>query len=623
MRAASISYRVADFLRRHPPFEWMEERELVDLAGTGRVRFHEAHETLHDAGEERQSVFAVIQQGTVELRDETNELRDLLGPGDIVGIGSSARHRYSAQTASDVLLYVFPQDALSPLLETHSRAQRYLETVFSLAGEDRVGSLASLGASSLWLDAPLPADVVGPEARCVEDEPIRAVAQRMSEHGLSVVAVVDGAGRLRGLVGDPEFRARVATGEVSPDDRIDSLVERDGVVPAPLGKGLATGQYWKHMLRGGTSWLPIADGPDSKGGVLTEGDLALQVGQDPLAPILRIGRARALPEIRRLRGVAATAIEALLADRNAARWAVEAAGALDAATCRRIVARAEADLRVTPDETERCWLLLGAAGRRERFGAMPLGLGLVWVGPEDRRAQMSRLADRVGAELAAVGVDLAMHMLPTSGGVPTQGTLDEWLQAYQGWVHDPIATRMYESLGFFDTLRVVGSPRLEEEIRRNLLDAVAKDEDFLPLLANDSMAHLPPRTFFRGHVVDSEGAQTELLHLENCAVRPLTDLARVFVLEEGIDRDRDTAARLRAFAAVVPIQEDLFLRAADATELALVQRARAAYASTEDRPEIRPESLLKVDRELLKSCFRTILELLEHTAEHFGFPAPR
>ena len=80
MRAASISYRVADFLVRHPPFEWMEEAELVALAETGRVRFHEASEILHDAGEERRADFAVIQQGTVELLDDQDALRDLLRP---------------------------------------------------------------------------------------------------------------------------------------------------------------------------------------------------------------------------------------------------------------------------------------------------------------------------------------------------------------------------------------------------------------------------------------------------------------------------------------------------------------------------------------------------------------
>jgi len=222
-----------------------------------------------------------------------------------------------------------------------------------------------------------------------------------------------------------------------------------------------------------------------------------------------------------------------------------------------------------------------------------------------------------------VGVRLARHVLPSAGELPARGTLDDWKRAYDGWVHDPIATRMYESLGFFDVLPIAGESRLADDLVGHLLAAVTDDDAFLPLLANDSMAHLPPLTFFRGQVVDKEGARTELLHLENCAVRPLTDVARVYALQGALGGECDTAGRLRRAAESLLPHRELFARAAQAFDLALLQRARVAYAGPGDRPEIRPENLLKVDRELLKSCFRTILELLEMTARHFGFPAPR
>ncbi len=627
MKAASISYRVADFLRRHPPFEWMTEKELVGLAETGRVRFHESLEILHGAGEERQSQFAVIQQGTVELLDEEENLRDLLGPGDIVGIGSSERHRYCARTASDVLVYVFPRDALRPLLGRNPRAQRYLDTVFSLVSEDRAGGVASLGPSALWLDQPLPAEAALCSAStCRIDEPICEVAARMTREGLSAVAVIDSDGRSWGIVGDGDFRAGVATGEVSADDDIGKLLGAEPEVLGPQASGQSLGEYWRRMLRSGVSAVAItASGstPAEVVGVLTDNDLALRVGRDPLVPILRIGRARNLEQVRSHREMAEAAIEHLLQDRHSAPWAVEAAGALDLATCKRIVERAEVDLGSAESETERCWVLLGAAARGERFGAMPLGLGLIWDGNGEDAVRMSRLADRVGAELSEVGVGLAFHMLPSAGGVPTHGTLDQWKLAYDGWVHDPIGSGMYEALGFFDSLRVSGAARLDVELRRHVLEAVAQEETFLPLLANDSMAHLPPLTFFRGQVVDKAGERTEHLHLENCAVRPLTDMARLFALRESSELGGGTSRRFRLAAGSLPEHEELFLRSAEAAELALLQRARVAYSQPEDRPEILPESLLKVDRELLKSCFRTILDLLEHTAKHFGFPAPR
>ena len=628
MKAASISYRVADFLGRHPPFEWMEEQERVDLAMSGRVRFHESHEVLHDAGEERQSEFAVIQQGTIELLGQGDELRDLLGPGDIVGIGSSERHRYCARTASDVLVYVFPQDVLHPLLDRHPRVRRYLEAVFSLAGEDRAGGFASLGPSSLWLDEPLPPEIARCDASlCRPESPIRDIARRMTREGLSAVAIVDDDGRPLGIVRDSDLRAHVVAGEVAPQAPVGELLPFVVDALAPADEGQPLGQYWRRMLRSEASALPIMAGSSGSGpvlGVLTENDLALRLAHDPLVPILRIARARDLRQIRSLRVTAETAIDHLLADRNSAPWAVEAAGALDVSTCRRIIERAEAETGSAEAPTPRCWILLGAAGRRERFGAMPLGLGLIWGGPPESRVAMNRLADRVGAELGEVGIRLAFHTLPSVGGIPTHGTVEEWKAAYEGWVRDPIGTGMYEALGFFDVLPIAGETGLAGQVIEHLRMAVAEDDAFLPLLANDSMAHLPPLTFFRGQVVDKAGERTELLHLENCAVRPLTDIARVFALQGGSAAgESGTASRLRRSAESLLPHQRLLGRSAEAFELALLQRARVAYATPDDRPEIRPEALLKVDRELLKSCFRTILDLLEMTAAHFGFPMRR
>ena len=51
MDTAEISYRVADFLKKHPPFHAIDEADLLALAGRGRVRFHEADEYVLWQGE--------------------------------------------------------------------------------------------------------------------------------------------------------------------------------------------------------------------------------------------------------------------------------------------------------------------------------------------------------------------------------------------------------------------------------------------------------------------------------------------------------------------------------------------------------------------------------------------
>ena len=88
MDTAAISYRVADFLKTHPPFHAMDVQDLVELAKHGRVKFFEPHQYVLSQGSSRLHIL-VIQQGTVLLWDERREeskLLDVRGTGDLIGI---------------------------------------------------------------------------------------------------------------------------------------------------------------------------------------------------------------------------------------------------------------------------------------------------------------------------------------------------------------------------------------------------------------------------------------------------------------------------------------------------------------------------------------------------------
>ena len=89
METSAISYRVADFLKRHAPFNSVDDVDLLALAGGGRVRFHEPNEYILWQGEPHRYQVFVLQQGTVSLWDESAEgarLRDIRGAGDMLGI---------------------------------------------------------------------------------------------------------------------------------------------------------------------------------------------------------------------------------------------------------------------------------------------------------------------------------------------------------------------------------------------------------------------------------------------------------------------------------------------------------------------------------------------------------
>ena len=132
MKTSVIRYRVADFLREHPPFNLFSLEDLLAFSGTGRVIFHEDDIHVFQKGEPRAPLLWIIQQGRIEIIDETSageELRDVLGPGDILGLTraqDAAAHTDSVRTATEVILYSFETGAFETLVKMYPDAERYL-----------------------------------------------------------------------------------------------------------------------------------------------------------------------------------------------------------------------------------------------------------------------------------------------------------------------------------------------------------------------------------------------------------------------------------------------------------------------------------------------------------------
>ena len=62
METSAIHYRVADFLKKYPPFHAMADDDLLALTANGRVRFHEPGDYLLWEGEPHRSQVFVLQQ---------------------------------------------------------------------------------------------------------------------------------------------------------------------------------------------------------------------------------------------------------------------------------------------------------------------------------------------------------------------------------------------------------------------------------------------------------------------------------------------------------------------------------------------------------------------------------
>src|SRR5882757_3367425 len=139
MKTSVIRHRVADFLKLHAPFDALSERDLLDLAGSGRVKFHESEEYVFRQGDAKGQLVWMIQQGRVELLEERTageQLRDVLGEGDLLGLERFAGDGcclYSARTASDVILYGVAAAQFESTVDRYPSVRRFLAARVSVS----------------------------------------------------------------------------------------------------------------------------------------------------------------------------------------------------------------------------------------------------------------------------------------------------------------------------------------------------------------------------------------------------------------------------------------------------------------------------------------------------------
>ncbi|MGH8514938.1 MAG: putative nucleotidyltransferase substrate binding domain-containing protein, partial [Gammaproteobacteria bacterium] len=201
--------------------------------------------------------------------------------------------------------------------------------------------------------------------------------------------------------------------------------------------------------------------------------------------------------------------------------------------------------------------------------------------------------------------------------LPTCLSLPAWKRFFERLVTDPIGQGIYDSRTLFDLRPAAGDHALAAELTDYLVELLRDHPVFIAVLANDSMINLPPLTLFRDLVVESDRAEHETLDLTRTLLDPLADVGRVFALARHPLAEAATTRRLERAAQSVRSRGALFSAAADAFRIGLYHRTGNAIREQSEGSLVRPASLSRYDQQVLKGCFRTVLDLLELTWANF------
>jgi CBS domain-containing protein len=606
VETSAISYRVADFLKRHAPFNSVDDEDLLALAGGGRVRFHEPNEYILWQGEPHRYQVFVLQQGTVSLWNESADgarLRDIRGAGDMLGIeryNDAPACLYSARSETDVVLYAFAAPDFETFVLKYPHAARYVTAESRVTPDYQPsGDRRELGRRYLHEVATrsvLPSVATG--------DSIADAARRMLSLRADSLLVTDGDHRGRGLLTSDAVLAWVARGAGNAQQPVETLLRG---VPATVAPDASVADGVLAMGAADADAVAITEDGTAGGRVhaLVSGDdLAPLFGENPATLLRGIRGASTTAELRALNQRARAFVLDQLTSAASTDWLARFTHVVDAAILARVAALTGIDGRSAS------WCFAGSSGRSESLTALAPALLAIFedgVPDGEARSQYRRVLDTLleCGYLPRRDLPFDLDFCAARAG--------EWKTRFRDWIGDPVRQQTYRVRSLFDLRAIYGSDTRWHEVRAVIAESV--DREFVHVLANDCLASLPPLTFFQNAVVDALGEQTSTFRLEHSALRPLVDVGRVFALAARDAPGRSTVERLAIARRMLAEQDAIFRDAADTLRIVLWQQGRVGISQGTDGSELPAAALSRYDRQALKSGFPVIQKLLEFTAD--------
>ena len=585
-----------------PPFDLLDDAGRERLAARVDMGFHPRGETIIAGGAPSERV-VVILKGRVhafDLDGAGHEQRFAdYGSGDIFGawavMAGRARHSYRADT--DVVSFLIPAAEFRRLLAEHPAFAAWFQEGLAVKGQ-----LARRGRDSELAElmvAQVGAAELAPAVRVPAGTGIADASARLREARVDCL-----------LVDDPEHPE---PGVVTRTDLLDALTEARLPLDAPVGplasrplvaqsttdvlfQALAT------MAERRIERVAVRDG-DSIVGTLGMAEVLSHYASHSHLISLRLARARNVEGVVE----AAAGMTRLVRTLHAQGARMPALMELVSALNSRIMARLFELVLPQDARAHACLLVLGSEGRREQLlktdqdNALVLDDAWEWRELDEAMVRFTRLMGDTGYP-------------PCPGGVMVSNphwrmTAAQWRARLNSWrTHYDAQAAMDLSITL-DARPLAGNAALFEPLDAQLR-ALGGDERLLHSMAAAALQFENPLSLF-GQLKQGEGG----LDIKRGGIFPVVHGLRCLALKHGLDA-RNSFARCEALVQAGELDEALGRDLSQS--LAVLQRmrldAQLAALDAGDAPDNRlhPDTLRRLDRELLRDALRVVKAFQQH-----------
>jgi CBS domain-containing protein len=603
---------IRDFLAQRPPFDVLPEEQLNQLPKHLDIRYLRRDSNFPPRDGQRSYIY-VLRSGAVELLDEEDNLVEKLGEGDIyttecqlIDFGRAIR----GVATEDTLLYQLPCSHLKALRKaepafdrqfTDSIRDRLKQAVRALQNNNDVSSIAQMTVevSHLLKKTPVAIDA---------NSSIREAAKLMSDKNVSSVMIMDD-GSLAGLITDRDLRKRCVAAGLPPGEPVSQIMTAD---LETIQENTLAIQALMTMTRLHVHHLPVMRNSQVVG-MLTATDLARHQTTNSAFLATDVRKAETVEELATI-SERLPELQFQLANSSASALHIgDAIASITDSLTSRLIEMAEAELGPAP--VPYVWMCGGSQARREQTSHSDQDNALL-ISDEmkpEHADYFEKLAMRVTDGLNAC------HFVYCPGDAMASNpkwrqTLSAWRKYFNTWINKPDPMALMLSSIFFDLRPVHGDKELFNELQMEVLEKTRGNGIFTAYMAANALQHRPPLGFFRTFVLIHDGAHDDTFDIKHRGIVPITDIARVFALSQGL-KPVNTTERLQAAAETPILSREMGENLVDALEF--IASMRINHQAEQIRKGIpsdnylSPDDLSDLERRHLKDAFRVIQDMQE------------
>jgi CBS domain-containing protein len=629
-----IVNRIIDFLKNYPPFSFLSEELLGQVAREVDVLYFETDELLFQKGEPAKSYFFVVKEGAIKLTDQGEEMEETVefcDEGDVFGVLALLGKRpyiLNARANEPSLVIAVPVGVFETILNENSQVSLYFAAGFAagqvvvrtgLSQEQKVKALFGTKRNEnglMLFSGQRTIRYSEPVIHCPLESTVAAAVAEMARAKVGSILVVDQDRHPRGIITDKDLRNRLIARGLPYETPVEQIMSHP-VITAK--RDLEFSQVYLTMIKHRLHHLVFTEdgSPDSAvQGIISDHDILLSQGNSPAVLIKALQESRDVHDLAKLRNQAEEMLRYYLDNELAIDFIAGILTEINDTIIRKAIEIAKIKLEPGFPEVrdlEFSFLVLGSEGRGEQLLRTDLDNALVYQDvPEQLREQAETFMQLLAREVMEVLFSCGFHSCPAEMMATNPQwcqPLAQWKRYFSEWIREPDPQSLMMASIFFDFRSAAGKQALADALTQHVYEEIEQGKVFLNFLAKNALLNPPPLGFFRNFLVEKSGKHAEKFDIKLRAMMPLADAARVLALSHRVVGINNTFKRYEKLAELEPNQASLFRDAGKAYEIFMRIRALEGLASESSGRFILPDRLGKLQRQLLKNAFFPIDEI--------------